>query len=169
MYYNAIANNGKMMRPMLVTAIQQNGKDVHIFKPEVIKSSIANKKVLEDIKSALHDVVWDNAIGTASVNKWKQPKAQSKIVSIAGKTGTAQLIINKKPSPYRHRMTFVGYFPEDNPQYTCLCMIEDPKPARTYDAGMDCGSTVRKIAEKTMAYTGCFVFQDGKCVLEKRN
>lgn len=167
MFYNAIANNGKMVRPMLVTAIQQNGEVVKRFKPTTVKSSICSKQTLEDIRGALHDVVWDNRLGTAAMKPWSR-KAQSNLVAIAGKTGTAQLILpGKGYSGQHHRITFVGYFPEENPQYTCICMIEDP--VRPYDAGMDCGSTVRVIAEKTMAYTGCYVFRDGVRHLEKRN
>lgn len=168
MFYNAIANDGKMMRPMLVTRIQQNGEVEKSFKPEVVKSSICSSSTLRDIRSALHDVVWDNQLGTAAKKKWSS-KAQSSLVSIAGKTGTAQLIMpGHGYSPNHHRMTFVGYFPEENPQYTCICMIEDPRPAGTYDAGMDCGAVVRIIAEKTMAYTGCYVYREGQRVLEKR-
>ena len=166
MFYNAIANNGRMMRPMLVTAIQQNGEIEKSFKPEVVKSSICGKRTIEDIKGALHDVVWDNHLGTAAARLWSR-KAQSNLVSIAGKTGTAQLIIpGHGYSGRHHRMTFVGYFPEENPRYTCICMIEDPQ--YPYDAGMDCGSTVRVIAEKTMAYTGCYVYIEGEKKLEKR-
>ena len=165
MFYNAIANKGRMMRPMLVKAIQQNGENVKTFRPEVVKSSICSRGTLRDIQGALHDVVWDNHLGTASVNPWGMRKAQSNLVHIAGKTGTAQLLIGGRYQK-RHRITFVGYFPEENPQYTCICMIEDPQG--NYDAGMDCGSTVRIIAEKTMAYTGCYVYRDGERVLEKR-
>ena len=166
MFYNAIANNGRMMRPMLVTAIQQNGEIEKSFKPEAVKSSICGKKAIEDIKGALHDVVWDDHLGTAAARQWSR-KAQSNLVSIAGKTGTAQLIIpGHGYSGRHHRMTFVGYFPEENPRYTCICMIEDPQ--YPYDAGMDCGSTVRVIAEKTMAYTGCYVYKEGEKKLEKR-
>ena len=166
MFYNAIANNGRMVRPMLVTSIQQNGEDVKRFKTETVKSSICSNSTLKDIKSALHDVVWDDHLGTAAAKQWSR-KAQSKLVSIAGKTGTAQLIIpGHGYSSRRHRITFVGYFPEENPRYTCICMIEDPQ--FPYDAGMDCGSTVRTIAEKTMAYTGCYVYRNGERVLDKR-
>ena len=168
MFYNAIANNGKMVRPMLVTAIQQNGENIKTFRPETVKSSICSNSTLRDIQSALHDVVWDDHLGTASKRPWSL-KAQSKLVSIAGKTGTAQLIIpGHGYTSGRHRMTFVGYFPEENPRYTCICMIEDPRPAGTYDAGMDCGSAVRVIAEKTMAYTGCYIYEEGERKLEKR-
>ena len=166
MFYNAIANNGRMVRPMLVTSIEQNGEAVKTFKPEVVKSSICSKKTIEDIQSALHDVVWDDHLGTAAKRTWTR-KAQSDLVSIAGKTGTAQLIIpGHGYSGKHHRMTFVGYFPEENPRYTCICMIEDPQ--YPYDAGMDCGSTVRVIAEKTMAYTGCYMYFEGQKRLEKR-
>ena len=166
MFYNAIANGGKMIRPMLVTSIQQNGEEIKRFKPEVIESSICSSRTLTDIRSALHDVVWDDHLGTASKRLWSR-KAQSNLVHIAGKTGTAQLYIpGHGYSGKRHRITFVGYFPEENPQYTCICMIEDPQ--WPYDAGMDCGSTVRVIAEKTMAYTGCYVYENGVRKLEKR-
>jgi cell division protein FtsI (penicillin-binding protein 3) len=165
MFYNAIANNGRMVRPMIVTSIQRNGEDVKRFKPETVKSSICSNSTLRDIKSALHDVVWDSHLGTASVNPWKQRKAQSDLVSIAGKTGTAQLLQHGRYMK-KHRITFVGYFPEENPRYTCICMIEEPQGL--YDAGMDCGSTVRMIAEKTMAYTGCYVYRDGEKILDKR-
>ena len=167
MFYNAVANNGRMVRPMLVTSIQQNGEIRKNFKTEVVKSSICSKSALKDIRSALHDVVWDSHLGTASINKWRGRKAQSDLVAIAGKTGTAQLIIpGRGYSGKHHRITFVGYFPEENPRYTCICMIEDPQ--YPYDAGMDCGSTVRTIAEKTMAYTGCYIYDQGERKLEKR-
>ena len=167
MFYNAIANGGRMMRPMLVTSIQQNGEDLKRFRPEVVKSSICSNRTLHDIQGALHDVVWDDHLGTAAKRLWSR-KAQSNLVSIAGKTGTAQLFVRGHGySAKRHRMTFVGYFPEENPQYTCICMIEDPQ--YPYDAGMDCGSTVRVIAEKTMAYTGCYIYENGTKRLIKRD
>ena len=166
MFYNALANGGRMMRPMLVTAIQRNGETVRSFRPEVVKSSICSSRTLRDIQGALHDVVWDDHLGTAAAKPWSR-KAQSRWVSIAGKTGTAQLFIpGHGYSGKHHRMTFVGYFPEENPQYTCICMIEDPQ--FPYDAGMDCGTAVRLIAEKTMAYTGCYVYKNGERKLEKR-
>ena len=155
-----------MIRPILVKSIQREGEDIKTFSTETIKSSLCRKQTLEDIRLALHDVVWDNHLGTASVNPWGYRKAQSELVHIAGKTGTAQLFYKGHYHKDMHRMTFVGYFPEEAPEYTCICMIEDPQ--YPYDAGMDCGSTVRVIAEKTMAYTGCYVWRDGEKHLEKR-
>lgn len=172
MFYNALANNGKMVRPMLVTAIQKDGDIIEEFDTEVIESSICSKSVINDLKGALRAVVWDNNLGTASVLRWDgkiiRKKAQSDLVSIAGKTGTAQIFIpGKGYSNRNHRISFVGYFPEENPQYTCICMIENPQ--YPYDAGMDCGSTVRIIAEKTMAISGYYVWEDGVRELEKND
>lgn len=172
-FYNGIANNGKMIRPILVSKLQKDGETVKEFKTGTIKSSMCKKSTLDDIRTCLHDVVWDNNLGTASVRKWQgrvvARKAQSDLVHIAGKTGTAQMIIpHRGYSGRNHRMTFVGYFPEENPQYTCICMIENPKNYPAYDAGYDCGGTVRVIAEKTMAYTGCYVYRDGEKILVKR-
>ncbi len=152
MFYNAIANDGKMIRPFLVKEIQDNGETIKSFKTETVKSSICKASTLEAIQQCLSDVVWDNeAPGTAAKNKWGTLKAQSKRVPIAGKTGTAQLLTNKGYSNSRHRMSFCGYFPKENPQYTCICVIQDPGIAN-HDAGQYCGETVRKIAEKTIAY-----------------
>lgn len=169
MFYNAIANDGKMIRPMLVTEVRDNSRTVKTFKTETVKSSICSKSSLKDIRLCLHDVVWDNNLGTAAVRKWQGHiaayKAQSNLVHIAGKTGTAQLLMNGKYWSNRHRMTFVGYFPEENPQYTCLCMINYPKNYPAYDAGYDCGGVVRQIAEKTIAATDCYRIKDGKLIL----
>ena len=157
MFYNAIANDGKMIRPVLVKEIQQNGETVHRYTTETVKSSICRSSTLSDIKSALHDVVWNDQLGTASVNKKKEIKAKSDKVHIAGKTGTAQLLLNGRYNKNRHRLTFVGYFPEEDPQYTCICVIDDPIYGG-HDAGTHCGIVVRLIAEKVMANTGCYVF-----------
>lgn len=172
-FYNGIANDGKMIRPMLVSELRKDGLTVKEFKTETIRSSMCKKSTLNDIRECLHDVVWDNNLGTASVRKWNGKivayKAQSDLVPIAGKTGTAQMIIPRKGySGRNHRMTFVGYFPEKNPQYTCICMIENPKNYPSYDAGYDCGGVVRQIAEKTIAYSDCYDIEEGKLTLERR-
>lgn len=172
-FYNGIANDGKMIRPMLVSELRKDGLTVKEFKTETIRSSMCKKSTLNDIRECLHDVVWDNNLGTASVRKWNGKivayKAQSDLVSIAGKTGTAQMIIpHRGYSGHNHRMTFVGYFPEEHPQYTCICMIENPKNYPAYDAGYDCGGVVRQIAEKTIAYSDCYGIEEGKLILERR-
>lgn len=150
-FYNAIANDGKMVAPFVVKEIQKDGQTTKSFTTEVINSHICKASTLRDVRTALHDVVWDNEFGTAA-----RGKAQSRIVEIAGKTGTAQILEGGHYTSQRHRIAFVGFFPYDNPQYTCICVLHDPKRSETssYDAGRDCGGAVRRIAEKTMAIAG---------------
>ena len=152
MFYNAIANDGKMIVPFFVKRVLKDGRTVQTMSAKTINSSICKESTLRDIRTALHDVVWDDHFGTASVSPWGQRKAQSDLVHIAGKTGTAQIFENGRYNNRRHRMSFVGYFPEEAPKYTCICVIQ--RPLGGYDAGMDCGSTVRNIAIKTMAFAG---------------
>jgi len=166
-FYNGIANDGRMIRPYLVECVMDDDEVIRKFGSETLKASMCRRSTLEEMRLALHDVVWDNSLGTASVNPWRQPKAQSKLVPIAGKTGTAQLFRNGRYQTREHRMTFVGYFPEDKPQYTCICMVEHPKNYGIYDAGMDCGRVVRQIAEKTIVYAGHYTIKGDSLVYEK--
>ena len=170
-FYNAIANNGRMVKPMLIKRIERNGVVEKQFKTETMHSHVCSETALKEVRTALHDVVWDNDLGTASVRKWAGNiigyKAQSDLVHIAGKTGTAQLFLNGQYTSGKHRITFVGYFPEEKPEYTCICMINHPHNYKAYDAGWDCGRVVREIAEKTMAYAGVYVIKDGKKVWTK--
>ena len=162
MFYNGIANGGKMISPLFVSEIRENGKVIETFESSVVKSSMCDGSTLEGIRGCLHDVVWDNELGTASVNPWGTRKAQSDLVIIAGKTGTAQ-VLERGYHNTRHRMSFVGYFPEENPQYSCICVIHAPK--WPYDSGLDCGGVVRQVAEKTMAYVGEYVYKKKEKIL----
>lgn len=162
MFYNGIANNGKMISPLFVKEIRKDGKAIEEFESTVIKGSMCDDSTLEGVRECLHDVVWDNELGTASVNPWGTRKAQSNLVTIAGKTGTAQ-VLERGYHNTRHRMSFVGYFPEEHPQYSCICVIHAPK--WPYDSGLDCGGVVRQVAEKTMAYAGEYVYKKKEKVL----
>ncbi len=170
-FYNGIANDGRMIRPYLVERVEDAGDVIRSFGTETLKGSMCRRSTLEDVRNSLHDVVWDNDLGTASVRKWAgriiDYKAQSQLVHIAGKTGTAQLFRNGRYQKREHRMTFVGYFPEENPQYTCLCMVECPKNYPYYDAGYDCGGVVRQIAERTIVYAGHYEIKGDSLVYEK--
>jgi cell division protein FtsI (penicillin-binding protein 3) len=162
MFYNGIANGGKMISPLFVKEIRKDGKTMERFESTVVKSSMCDAAALRGVKECLHAVVWDNDLGTASISPWGARKAQSDLVAIAGKTGTAQVLESGYQNK-KHRMSFVGYFPEDDPQYSCICVIHGPK--WPYDAGMDCGSVVRQVAEKTMAYSGEYILQKNEFVL----
>lgn len=172
MLYNGIANDGKLISPILVENVKKDDEILEEFESEVVRSSMCSGKTLREIKSCLHDVVWDNDLGTASVYKWRghiaKYKAQSQLVAIAGKTGTAQVFENGRYHSNKHRMSFVGYFPEEAPQYTCICVIHAPRNRGYYDAGMDCGSVVRQIAEKTMAYSNEYVIDGDELIFRKK-
>jgi len=106
---------------------------------------------LDSVRLGLHRAVWDNNLGTASINPWNMRKAQSDKVRITGKTGAARICIDGPYDTCRHRLSFVGYFPENNPQYTCLVILHNPKHYGYYEAGADCGIPVRRIAERILA------------------
>ena len=163
---------GRMMRPLLVKRIEKNGEVIERYDNETLHSHIGSYSAIKDVRTALNDVVWDNNLGTASVRKTARgqiygQKAQSNLVRIAGKTGTAQIFEKGRYHGDKHRITFVGYFPEEQPEYTCICMINKPGNYPAYDAGWDCGRVVRQIAEQTMAYAGVYVLRDGQKVWQK--
>ncbi|MBR1630350.1 MAG: transpeptidase family protein [Paludibacteraceae bacterium] len=152
MFYNAIANNGMMMRPMLCRYIVNHGDTVRKFTPTVINPQICTPEVLADMREALHRVVWGDEQETG--RKICTAKyAQSRHVDIAGKTGTA-LYFNERVGKYTggDRVSFVGFFPYDNPQYTCMCVVERPRTSR--GGGIYGGTVVRQIAEQVMAVIG---------------
>lgn len=145
-FYNAIANNGKMVQPFLVKEIREENEVVKRFTTQVMKSSIAGSRALSQIKEALEGVVWDPTYGTAKA-------VQSDKVRIAGKTGTAQISQGKAgytQGRTTHQVSFCGYFPVENPQYTCICVIRDPRIGYASGGTMS-GTVVRQIAERTMA------------------
>ena len=155
-----------MVAPRFVREVRKDGEVVEEFETQVVRERMCDAETLENIKLCLHDVVWDNEYGTASViPNTKIRKAQSDLVKIAGKTGTAQIRTGSGYSKSKHRISFVGYFPEENPQYSCICVINLPQ--RPYDSGLDCGIVVRQIAEKIMAYAGEYVVRDGNLVMLK--
>jgi cell division protein FtsI (penicillin-binding protein 3) len=134
--YNAVANNGKMMKPMFVEAISQNGKTVKTFKPEVLKGSICSKETLGKLQDMLKGVV---ETGTAS-------RLKSPAYSFAGKTGTAKIFDSGRGYTLRsYRASFVGYFPAENPKYSCIVVISKPKGV--YYGGSVAGPVFRRIAD----------------------
>jgi cell division protein FtsI (penicillin-binding protein 3) len=158
-----------MISPILVTEVKDGKKVVESFETRTVCSNICGKQTLDDIRACLYDVVWDNNLGTAAVNKWRQRKAQSDLVKIAGKTGTAQVMENGRYYNNKHRMSFVGYFPVEDPQYTCMCVIHGPRNKGAYDSGLDCGTVVRKIAEQTMIYSSEYTIKDQELIMVPRS
>ncbi|RHJ82437.1 penicillin-binding protein [Parabacteroides sp. AM08-6] len=139
-FFNAIANNGKMVRPMFTKEIMRNGKTVQSFSTEVIKPSICSEKTLAIIKDMLLGVV-EKGTGKA---------VHSDIISIAGKTGTAQIATGGVYRTSGHQVAFCGYFPADEPKYSCIVVIRQPRIGYPSGGTMS-GGVVKAIAEKIYA------------------
>jgi cell division protein FtsI (penicillin-binding protein 3) len=138
-FYNAIANDGKMIRPYLVKAIQKDGKILQTFTTSTLDEAICKPSTLSIIKSMLVGVVQH---GTGA-------NLKSPYVNIAGKSGTAQIskgISGYKTDGIEHQVSFCGYFPADNPQYTVIVVIRDPKIGYA-SGGTMAGAVVKEIAE----------------------
>ncbi len=139
-FYNAIANNGKMVRPVFTKEITHNGKTVKRFSSEVIRESICSKPTLEIIKSMLLGVVEE---GTGKA-------VYSDAVRIAGKTGTAQIASGGVYRQAGHQVSFCGYFPADEPEYSCIVVIRQPRIGYP-SGGTMAGGVCKSIAEKVYA------------------
>jgi cell division protein FtsI (penicillin-binding protein 3) len=138
-FFNAIANEGEMVRPIFVKEIRKSGKTEEVKKTSVVNKEICTPNTLNIIKQMLVDVVEK---GTGSPVK-------SEYIKIAGKTGTAQ--ISQGTSGYRnHQVTFCGYFPADNAKYSCIVVIR--KPRNGYPSGgLMSGRVLKQIAEEINA------------------
>lgn len=139
MVYNAVANQGKMMRPYLVNAIMKDGAIIKEFKPTVINDSICSQQTLRQLKACLEGVV---VAGTAK-------SIYSAQFPIAGKTGTAQVANgNKGYTEHIYQSSFAGYFPLDRPKYSCIVVIKNKPFAAKYYGAQIAGPVFRTIADK---------------------
>lgn len=148
-FYNAVANDGRMVSPLLVRELRQYGQTLRTFHSETMVSSIASKETLDEVREAMRGVVEE---GTARVLK-------SPYYKVGGKTGTAQIAMGR--SGYtdrnggRHYLgTMVGYFPADNPKYSCIVTIKTynaPGHRRIYYGAPLAGPVFRAIADRVYA------------------
>jgi cell division protein FtsI (penicillin-binding protein 3) len=140
-FYNAVANDGKMMRPRFVSEIRRNGSVIRSFAPEVIINSIASRSTIRKAKKMLEGVVEH---GTAVNLKDADYK-------IAGKTGTAQIAKEKygyrSGSRISYQASFVGYFPAENPLYSCIVVINAPSNS-VYYGNLVAGPVFKEISDK---------------------
>ncbi len=139
-FYNAVANGGKIMKPYIVREIQNKGDVVKRMGPEVLNSSIASRRTINKARKMLEGVC-ENGTGKA---------IQSKILKLAGKTGTAQ--ISSGQDGYGKGLylaSFVGYFPAEKPVYSMIITVNKPQGA--YYGGAVAGPVFREVAEKVYA------------------
>lgn len=128
-FYNAIANNGKMMKPLFAEALTKNRKEEKTFEPIVLNKHIASNSTIATVKDLLIKVCHDKK-GTANVVFKNSPYL------VAGKTGTARILEKGKYQDRKHRGSFVGYFPANNPKYSCIVVIHNPRNGSHYGAGL---------------------------------
>ncbi|MFZ1264034.1 MAG: penicillin-binding protein [Chitinophagaceae bacterium] len=141
--YNAIANNGKMMKPYLVNCIQTNGVITKQIQPVVLDENICKADVIKYARESMELVVTE---GTGRRAFAGMPFA------VAGKTGTAH--VSDGAIKYAHgvyQATFVGYFPADKPQYTCIVVIRTRPHAASHYGGTLAAPVFREIATKLYA------------------
>jgi cell division protein FtsI (penicillin-binding protein 3) len=143
-FYNAVANNGKMMKPYLVSEIRRYGSTTQRFKQKVVKEQIASPEALAQARELLESVI-ELPMGTA--HHWQTPQYR-----FAGKTGTAQLNYSKdKGTGHKggYQGAFAGYFPAENPIYSCIVVVSKPKSG--FYGGIVAAPVFREIADKMMA------------------
>ena len=148
--YNAVANGGKMMKPQFVKEIRKEGVTLKTIEPVVLNEQIASKKTIDTLQSMMKGVV---IRGTAKGLKDTE-------YGIAGKTGTAQLY-NVEKKAYKwinadgrwerdYNVTFVGFFPAEQPVYSCIVVISKAK-GRFYSAGKVAAPAFKQIADRVYA------------------
>lgn len=142
-FYNAVANNGKMVKPQFVQEIKRNGKTVKKFEPVVLKEKICSDKTLNYVRPMLEGVVEN---GTAQNLKAANFK-------IAGKTGTAQIYDKGSYGKQKYLASFVGYFPADKPKYSCIVWVMEPNVTTGYYGNAVAGTVFKEIADKIYSRT----------------
>lgn len=140
-FYNAIANNGKFMKPRLVECILEDGRVVEEFEPEVLIDKIASQQALDDITKMLTMVV------NEPTGLGRQAKSDNFLV--AGKTGTAQIALGGQLKGGGHQLSFCGFFPADAPKYTCIVSIQTR--GGLISGGGVAGVVFGEIAKRVMA------------------
>lgn len=141
-FYNAIANRGKMMKPRFTTSIISEGKELVKNPIEVIHSSICSESTINKVIPLLIGVVEEGTAKNINSNKYK----------IAGKTGTAVLNYAKRKEgeAKMYQASFAGFFPADDPKYSCIVVINNPKNKQIY-GGKVAAPIFKELADKVFA------------------
>lgn len=142
MLYNAVANNGKMMRPYLISEVREYGNTIYKKQPEVLEEAIGDSATVAQLRTCVEEVA---LTGTAK-------SIQSPYYTIAGKTGTAQVADKGiKYSDGVYQGSFVGYFPANEPRYTIVVVMRTKKNAGSYYGGTVAAPVFRMIADRVFA------------------
>ncbi|MGB5646924.1 penicillin-binding protein [Muriicola sp.] len=140
-FYNAIANDGELLRPRLIKEVKEWNTSIRKFKKEVINPAICSKETALQVQQLLKNVV-EKEHGTGH-------RLYAANFSMAGKTGTAQKnYVGKDPDKLRYISTFAGYFPADDPKYSCIVVIHEPDKSVGYYGADVSGPVFKSIAHK---------------------
>src|SRR6056297_76388 len=143
-FYNAIANDGELIRPRLIKEVKEWNKSIKKFDKEVLNSAICSKETARKVRQLLKDVV-EKKRGTGH-------GMYSSNFSMAGKTGTTQTnYVSKDKDKYEYISSFAGYFPADNPKYSCIVVIHKPDKSVGYYGADVSGPVFKSVAQKVYA------------------
>ncbi|MGS2725219.1 penicillin-binding protein [Psychroserpens sp. BH13MA-6] len=145
-FYNAIANNGEMVKPRFIKSVKEFDKEIEVFEKEVIHQKICSDKTLGEIRDILKNIV---IRGTGQ-------RMYSKNFSMAGKTGTARTNYNDFEEWLKDKKyisSFAGYFPADAPKYSCIVVIHEPSTKVGYYGADVSGPVFKRIAQKIYTET----------------
>lgn len=144
MLYNAVANNGKMMKPYLVNSVREYGTDIKTMQPKVLVDHICSDETLAQLKECLRAVV-DSVHGTA------HKILSGSTYGIAGKTGTAVTALNNKGYNKGNKIyqaSFIGYFPADAPKYTIAVVIQNTLDSKLVYGADVSGTVFKEISDR---------------------
>ena len=141
-FYNGIANKGKMLKPLFIDKIMKDGQVLYSAKPEVMVKKMASEKAITMMTNAL----------TKAVEKGTARSIFTPNLKMAGKTGTARFEY-WKPGPAKYQASFAGFYPADNPKYTCIVMVNQPDPSKSYYGSTVAAPVFKEIAGKTFLKT----------------
>ncbi|WP_273567852.1 penicillin-binding protein [Maribacter halichondriae] len=143
-FYNAIANDGEMVKPRLIKEVKEMNRTVKTFDKEVINPAICSKETIGKVKQLLKNIV-EKKHGTGH-------RLYSPNFSMAGKTGTTQKnYVAKDPDKLKYISSFAGYFPAENPKYSCIVVIHEPDRSVGYYGADVSGPVFKSIAQKIYA------------------
>ena len=146
MVYNAVANNGKMMRPYLVNSINEMGREIKTFSPKVLVEKICSDETLGKLKACLLEVV-ENEHGTAH-------RLKNNVYTLAGKTGTAVTAMDNRGYNKANKIyqsSFIGYFPADKPRYSIAVVIQNGNESRLAYGGVVSAPVFKEVADRIYA------------------
>lgn len=144
-FYNAIANNGVMVKPRFIREVKELNRSVEVFEKEIRNPKIASDKTIAEIREILKNIV-ERGTGRSLYSPY---------FSMAGKTGTAQTEYWMKDwkTNRRYVSSFAGYFPADNPKYSCIVIIHKPSVKKGYYGADVTGPVFKRIAQKIFTDT----------------